>query len=52
VSAPVTAFDVSASKWTLAVGIILDRRRLEHLHKGDAHPFSDGGDVFQNRHSF
>ncbi len=51
-SAAKTAFDASSSKRTLAVGIIFYRRRLEHLHKGDAHPLGDCGDVFQNRHSF
>ena len=45
-----TGFNPGAAERTFAVRIIFDGRRLEHLHKGDAHAFGDCGDVFENRH--
>ena len=35
---------------TRPVGIVLHLRRLEHLAEGDAHAFSNGGDVFDDSH--
>jgi hypothetical protein len=49
-SAAKAGFDASAAQRTFPVGIIFNRRRLEHLHEGDAHALGDGGYVFQNRH--
>ncbi len=51
VSATEPRFDACAAQRTVAVRIVLYRRRLEHLHKGDAHAFGDGSDVFQDRHT-
>ena len=50
VSAAEAGFNPGAAERTFTVGIILDGGGLEHLHKGDAHAFGDGGDVLQNRH--
>src|SRR5579871_5360135 len=50
VRATKASFDTRAAQRTFAVGIVLYRRGLEHLHEGDAHAFSDGGDVFQDGH--
>src|SRR5258706_8715558 len=36
-SAAEAGFDAGSAERTFAVGIILDRRGLEHLHEGDAH---------------
>jgi hypothetical protein len=44
-------FDAGSAQRIFAVGIIFDRRRLEHLHEGDAHTLGDGRDVFQNWHA-
>jgi hypothetical protein len=33
------------------IGIILHRRRLEHLHEGDAHALRDGGNVLNDGHT-
>src|SRR5579872_7413812 len=52
VSAAETSFNAGSAERTFAVGIILHRRGLEHLHEGDAHAFGDGGDVLQHRHTF
>jgi hypothetical protein len=51
VGAAEAGFDARAAQRTFAVGIILHRGGLEHLHEGDAHAFGDGGDVFQDRHA-
>ena len=51
VGAAKAGFNARAAQRILAVRIILYGRGLEHLHEGDAHPFGDGSDVFQNRHS-
>jgi hypothetical protein len=51
VSAAETGFKPGAAERTFAVGIIFDGRRLEHLHKGDAHAFGNGRDILQNRHT-
>src|ERR1700723_2903803 len=45
-------FDAGSAQGAFAVGIVLHRGGLEHLHEGDAHAFGDGGDIFQDRHAF
>ncbi len=52
VSAAKAGLDAGAAERTFAVGIIFYRRRLEHLHEGDAHALGDRGDVLQDRHAF
>src|SRR5580704_3235789 len=43
--------ELGAFQRTFPVGIIFHLRGLEHLHEGDAHPFGDGRDVLQYRHT-
>jgi hypothetical protein len=50
VRAAEAGFNSRAAQWSLAVGIVLDNRRVEHLPEGDAHAFGNRSDVFQNRH--
>src|SRR5271168_5005470 len=52
VGAAEAGFELRSLERSFAVGIIFYRRGLEHLHEGDAHPFGDGGDIFQDRHFF
>src|SRR5579859_4145242 len=52
VRAAEAGFDARATQGVLAVGIVLDGRRLKHLHEGGAHALGDGGDIFQNRHAY
>ena len=41
-----------APKRAFSVRIIFYRRRLEHLHEGDAHALGDGSYVVQYRHAY
>src|SRR5579884_666849 len=43
-------FNPGPAQRTLAIGIILDDRRPEHLREGDAHPLGDRGNILENRH--
>src|SRR5580704_18284226 len=52
VGATEASFELRSLERTFAVGIIFYRCGLEHLHEGDAHAFGDGGDIFQDRHTF
>src|SRR5258708_26723599 len=51
VGAAEAGFDARPAKRTLAIGIVFDGGRLEHLHEGDAHALGDSGDVLKNRHA-
>ena len=46
VGAAEAGFNACAAERAFAIRIIFNRRGLEHLNEGDAHSFSDGGDVF------
>src|SRR5580704_5170275 len=50
VSAAEAGFEPRSLERTFAVGIIFYLGGPEHLHKGDAHAFGDGGDVLEDRH--
>ena len=51
VRAPESGFNPRPAQRPLAVGIVFDSCRLEHLHKGDAHAFGDRSNILQNRHA-
>ncbi len=51
VSAAKAGFDARAAQRTFSIGIVFDRGGLKHLHKGDAHAFSDRSDIFQDWHT-
>ena len=48
VGAAESGLNARSAQRPFAIRIIFNRRGLEHLHEGDAHSFSDGGDVFQD----
>jgi len=43
--------ELGAAQGTLAVGVVLDLGRLEHLPEGDAHSLGDGSGVADDGHS-
>ena len=51
VHSAVTFFEACAPQRPRTIRIVLDLRRLKHLHEGDAHPLRDRLDVFQHWHA-
>jgi len=51
VHAPITFLKLRSPERAGAVGIVLHRSGLKHLHEGDGHPFGDGGDVLEDWHT-
>ena len=52
VHAAISFLEFRSPQRTGSVRIVLHRRGLEHLHEGDGHAFSDGGDVLEDRHTY
>jgi len=46
-----TLLELGATKRPCPIRIVLHLRGLEHLHESDAHSLSNGGNVFQDRHT-
>src|SRR5277367_3804849 len=51
VHAAETFLELGAPERSRTIGIVFYLRGLEHLHEGDAHALSDGGDVLQDWHT-
>src|SRR6185437_3835695 len=51
VHAAIPLLELRAPQRPRTIRIILHRRRLEHLHEGDAHALSYGGNVFNHGHT-
>ena len=51
VDAAIPLLEFGAAQRSRSIGIVLDRSRLKHLLKSDAHAFGDGGDILDDRHT-